>query len=74
MTTRSTTGTQWREMLGQAITTTCPHAPAWAVYELRGIDMAILITSVVLVQHTTANVAGERRIVRGHRRVAVGLS
>ena len=36
--------------------------------------MAVFTTSVVFVQHTVEHVAGDKRLVRRHRRVAVGLS
>lgn len=74
MTTERATSAQWREMLGQAITTTCPHMPAWTLREHNQVNMAVFTTSVVFVQHTVEHVAGGRRLVRRHRRVAVGLS
>ena len=73
MNTAPTTGAQWRA-LGETTTSTCPHIPAWEVHEHGRFPMAILTTSTILVKHTVAIVDGKKRLVRGHRRVAVGLS
>ena len=74
MNTEPTVGTLWREMLGRRVTTVCPGVPAWTLYEHQQVDMAVLTTSLVFVQHTVENVAGGKRLVRRHRRVVIGLS
>ena len=61
--------------LGKRVTTVCPNVlPAWATYEHPQLDMAILATSMVLVQHTLETVPSGKRLVRRRRRIVVGLS
>ena len=62
------------DVFGQRAMSLCSGAPPWTVYEHDRLDMAVLTTSMVFIEHSVEDVAGKKRLVTRRRRVAVCLS